>query len=227
MMMHDAKDLYYVTTQEDLWSQLVLLGFGIAILITIFVATYFWYVGVIGSRRLVACKFLYIDDSLLVECSGNGPQEDVSMTQWNKVSGGSGGGGGKRHSGGGGGGGDDPEDDDLAERLKRLLRQDDRRTPEQKKSDDERRMATQCIFRGWFDEDKDMKATTGLKRRYRRCRENMALAKRPWCTYHYLKMNDDPAVDPHPPGKSNGGHGSGKDTKKAHPPTAVLDGKIQ
>ena len=225
-MMDMTKD-FTGPMQEDLWSPLVMLGFGIAVLITIFVATYFWYVGVLGSRRLTACKLVYVDDYLIVEYSGDGTQQDVKMQQWKKVGGGGGGGGGKRHSGDGGNGGDDdPDGDKLSELLKRLLRQDDRRTPEQKKGDEDRRMNTQCIFIGWFDEDKDMKATTGLKRRYRRCRENMSAERKPWCHSHYLKENDDPDRDPSPPGQSKkGGHGSGNSTGVPHPPAAVLGGK--
>ena len=156
---------------------LVMLGFGIAFILTIFVATYFWIVGVRGSRRFIVCKITYADDFLFLGADGYlyaGGDSDVNMQQWNKAGGGQDGGGGKRHSGDGGNDGDDdPDGEKLSELLKRLLRQDDRRTPEQKQTGHDRRLNTQCIFIGWFDEDDDMKAITGLKRRYRRCRENI------------------------------------------------------
>ena len=153
------------------------------------------------------------------------------MQQWNKASGGQDGGGGKRRSGGGGNGGDDdPDGEKLSELLKRLLNQDDRRSPEQKDLDRDRRLNTQCVFIGWFDEDADMRAVSGLKRRYRRCRENMTKERKPWCYYHYLKQNDDPDKDPESKEskkdkKDKGGHGSGNSTGVPNAPSAVLGRK--
>ena len=156
------------------------------------------------------------------------------MQQWNKSGGGQDGGGGKRHSGDGGNGGDDdPDGDKLSELLKRLLNQDDRRTPEQKDLDRDRRMNTQCVFIGWFDEDADMKPITGLKRRYRRCRDNMTKERKPWCHYHYMKQNDDPEKDPESKEskkdkkdkKDKGGHGSGNSTGVPNDPSTVLGGR--
>ena len=237
--MTGITDEFTLPIQEDLWSRLVMLGFGIAIIITIFVATYFWIVGVRGSRRFVRCKITYADDFLFLGadgtfyagtvCAGGDQQEDVNMQQWNKSSGGQDGGGGKRHSGDGGGGGGDDDDDSLAELLKRLMRQDDRRSPDQKQRDEDRRLNTQCIWIGWFDEDDDMKVQSGLKRRYRRCRENMTRERKPFCHSHYLKTNDDPNFDPG--AKENkpkkGGHGSGNSTGVPKSPAAVLGGKTK
>ena len=233
--MTDSTDTYASSMQEDLWSQLVLVGFGIAVIITILVATYFWIIGVRGSRHFIRCKITYVDDYLFLGADGivyaGGDQQDVSMQQWNKVSGGQDGGGGKRRSGGGGNGGDDdPDGEKLSELLKRLLNQDDRRPPKQKDLDRDRRLNTQCVFIGWFDEDADMKAVSGLKRRYRRCRENMTKERKPWCYYHYLKQNDDPDKDPESKEskkekKDKGGHGSGTSTGVPNAPSAVLGRK--
>ena len=234
--MTDSTDTYALPMQEDLWSQLVLVGFGIAIIITILVATYFWIVGVRGSRHFIRCKITYVDDYLFLGADGNvyaggDQQEDVNMQQWNKAGGGQDGGGGKRRSGDDGNGGDDdPDGDKLSELLKRLLNQDDRRTPEQKDLDRDRRLNTQCVYIGWFDEDADMRAVTGLKRRYRRCREHMTKDRKPWCYYHYLKQNDDPEKDPESKEskkdkKDKGGHGSGNSTGVPNAPSAVLGGR--
>ena len=148
--------------------------------------------------------------------------------------GGQDGGGGKRHSGDGGNGGDDdPDGEKLSELLKRLLNQDDRRTPEQKGLDRDRRLNTQCVYIGWFDEDDDMKATSGLQRRYRRCRESMTKERKPWCHYHYMKQNDDPTKDPNSKEskkdkkdkKDKGGHGSGNSTGIPNASSTVLGGR--
>ena len=130
---------------------------------------------------------------------------------------------------GGNGGDDDPDGQKLSDLLKRLLNQDDRRTPEQKELDRDRRMNTQCIFIGWFDEDADMKEITDLKRRYRRCRENMTKERKPWCYHHYMKQNDDPNHDPQSKEskkdkKDKGGHGSGNSTGFPNAPSTVLGG---
>ena len=175
-----------------------------------------------------------MDDYLFLGADGNvyaggDQQQDVTMQQWNKSSGGQDGGGGKRHSGDGGNGGDDDPDKELSDLLRRLLNQDDRRTPKQKDLDRDRRLNTQCIYIGWFDEDDDMKATSGLQRRYRRCRENMTKERKPWCHYHYMKQNDDPDKDPQSKEakkdkKDKGGHGSGNSTGVPNPPSTVLGG---
>jgi len=236
--MTDSTDTYALPMQEDLWSQLVLVGFGVAIIITILVAAYFWIVGVRGSRHFIRCKITYVDDYLFLGADGYyyaGGDQDVSMQQWNKASGGQDGGGGKRRSGDGGNGGDDdPDGEKLSELLKRLLNQDDRRTPEQKDADRDRRLNTQCIFIGWFDEDADMRPITGLKRRYRRCRDSMTKERKPWCHYHYMKQNDDPEKDPEAKDpnskkdkKDKGGHGSGNSTGVPNPPSAVLGRKTR
>ena len=50
-IMHIHEDTYApYTLDQDLWSQLVLIGFGIAMLLTIFAGSYFWFVGVLGTR---------------------------------------------------------------------------------------------------------------------------------------------------------------------------------
>ena len=75
--------------------------------------------------------------------------------------------------------------------------------------------------------DKDMKEITGLKRRYRRCRENMTTERKPWCYYHYMKQNDDPDKDPQSKEskKDKGGHGSGNSTGVPNAPSTVLGGR--
>ena len=98
------------------------------------------------------------------------------------------------------------------------------------------RLGKQCILQGWFEEDADTKEESGLKERFRRCRNPATKQCKPWCKDHYLKPNDDPDNDPNQKknkdkdyksgrkgSKKDGGHGSGQGSSiNPTPPSQVL-----
>jgi hypothetical protein len=86
----------------------------------------------------------------------------------------------------------------------------------EKKKKEERKMEF-CFSFFW----RDTKESSGLKRRFRRCRFDQTKRFKHWCQYYYMRTNDDPKNDPkdkqNKDGKSggkgskkNGGHGSGQ-----------------
>ncbi|MEE2752733.1 MAG: hypothetical protein VX910_02030 [Candidatus Latescibacterota bacterium] len=190
--------------------QFVFVAFALSLMMSLALVLYLWLI----SRQFQARRDTLVR-KFYFECSGQN-DSDSDMTNWNKVSQGGGGDAKKGRTGGGGGGGGGGDDGDLSELMRRLLRQPDRRPPGQAQKDIDRRLASQCIFHGWFLEDPDTKAQSGLRERYRRCRENASASTAPWCLKHSMKWNDDPDDDPNQKSAKDRNYKSGRNgTRKS------------
>ena len=90
----------------------------------------------------------------------------------------------------------------------------DLRTERQKDDDKKRRLATQCIFVGWFPvREGETPTNPGSDQVYRRCNRSMDAEHNPWCHNHWRREDDDPNEDPGLKKKKRNTKGGGKGPK--------------
>ena len=150
------------------------------------------------SRQWNMIIVKYTDDMVAFEyrtrqnMMGNG-NEDEGMPPSGRrgASGDEGRGGGKKGRG-------NQSDDELARLLNDKA---DLRDEDQKEQDRRRRLATQCIYVGWFQlRDGEKPTNPGSKQVYRRCAATQSAKCVPWCKDHKGLPDGDRSKDPGLPG---------------------------
>ena len=72
----------------------------------------------------------------------------------------------------------------------------DPRTPDERRRDQQRRLDTQCIFLGWFENTREEKERTRKRWVYRQCWSSSAQDYHPYCKNHALDRFQPRYPDP-------------------------------